>query len=629
LASESKQLEKGILAKYIIATLCIVSIFAISIFHSRYIDHKISDISKAYLSKITIQSADIMNSQINSNFESLELLARMIGNLDDFQTDKILKAIQNESQNSKYIKMGVVLQDGTIAFITKENNIEYETQMQLANDWKYIQKVMRGGASFSGSNTRSINNQTANVYATPIVRNMSIVGALVVYYNYEFFDGFVIPEAFDNKGYSYISDSRGNIIFAGDGTPRAFSQYAVVEALSDSWALKGSAGDRLKKDIQDNKSGTIEYHAGNNGSYISYTPIDFNNWYMISIVPTSIAEEQTAGVYDDIVPSILYALIIIISLAVYVIFIRNESLKQLERRIKQQSVNDESYRLIMEKTNDMIFEYNTVTKTYLHTENFEKTFGYQPTKKGFLGALESDYVHPDDTLQFVKFYEEMKRERELCETEVRIIKSDGSYLWTRIYMIGVYDCNGNMIRVIGKFVNIDQKRKEMEHLMELAVKDSATGVYNKQTTKNLINNYLENEGKSGKHAMLIIDIDDFKGVNDDYGHRLGDKVIAELGAGINNIFRTSDIKGRIGGDEFMILMKNMDSLELVTQKAKAICDIFKDKKIDEKKDVKVSTSIGISIYGKDGNTYDELYEAADRALYSCKNIQKGTYAFME
>ncbi|HVI42470.1 MAG TPA: GGDEF domain-containing protein, partial [Anaerovoracaceae bacterium] len=157
--------------------------------------------------------------------------------------------------------------------------------------------------------------------------------------------------------------------------------------------------------------------------------------------------------------------------------------------------------------------------------------------------------------------------------------------------------------------------------------DSATGVYNKQTTEDMINAFLNGEGKYGRHAMLMIDIDDFKGINDDHGHRIGDMVISALGTELNQIFRASDIKGRIGGDEFMILMKDIEGMDLIISKAKAICHIFKNRELDENRKVDVSASIGIAIYDKDGSTYGELYEAADRALYNCKSYQKGTFAF--
>jgi len=167
----------------------------------------------------------------------------------------------------------------------------------------------------------------------------------------------------------------------------------------------------------------------------------------------------------------------------------------------------------------------------------------------------------------------------------------------------------------------------MDTLKEKAVLDSATGIYNKQTTEDLIIEFLSNEGKTGKHALLIIDIDDFKEINDEFGHRKGDLIISTLSTEISKLFRTSDIIGRIGGDEFMILIKNIEGMDLINAKAKAICNIFNDKKFELGKTVTVSTSIGIAIYNEDGETYEELYEAADQALYNSKGVEKGTFTF--
>ena len=77
----------------------------------------------------------------------------------------------------------------------------------------------------------------------------------------------------------------------------------------------------------------------------------------------------------------------------------------------------------------------------------------------------------------------------------------------------------------------------------------------------------------------------------------------------------------------MILMKDIEGIDLILSKADAINQIFKNQELEENKEIIVSASIGISIYDKDGSTYEELYEAADRALYNCKSFQKGSFAF--
>ena len=333
----------------------------------------------------------------------------------------------------------------------------------------------------------------------------------------------------------------------------------------------------------------------------------------------------------NIIQVSVYLLVIILSITIYISYIKNQRFKRLQRTLQIESIKDESYRMIMEQTDDIIFEYDTKDKTYFHTTNFKKNFGYEPTKNGLLGSIDYDYVHPDDVVRFVEMYERMKQDKRLAETEVRIIDSNGEYLWTRIYMLGVFDQNGSLARVVGKIVNIDEKKRELQLLKAKADTDSATGVLNKQTTEDMIKAFLNGEGRFGKHAMMMIDIDDFKTINDDFGHRAGDAIIAALGMELNRIFRTSDIKGRIGGDEFMVLMKDIDSegREFIANKANDICQLSGNYKFEGKKRINFSASIGIAFYDMDGGTYEELYEAADQALYNCKNTKKGTYTFCE
>ncbi len=638
--SKMKDLEKGFFVKFIIATLCLVSIFAISIAHSRYMDQKITDISKVYLSKISLQNADIISSQISGNLQILKVIARMIGNEDEFTPEEINRILLTEVQNSEFISMGVVRKEGSLTFtpISVESLDKLKLasslgeepdgrKLLLAADWEYIQKTMSGYFGLSGSPSRLVNGETVNIYALPIYRDTQIAGVLVSFFDEEFFNNLLFPGTLDKKGCTYIADQYGNIIFHSEDCEHSEQFKEVIQNLSTGWSLDGESGVKLRGDIKGSVSDTIEYFHGQEGIYISYVPIDFHGWYLVTLTGTTVAEAQSKSIYDEIIPAFIYILIIIMTVAGYFFYMRNQRFKRLERKMHIESINDESYRMIMEQTDDIIFEYDTMDKTYFHTANFRKNFGYEPTKTGFLGSLEFDYVHPDDVVRFAELYERMKMDRNLAEAEVRIIDSEGEYLWTRIYMLGVFDQEGRLARVIGKIVNIDEKKKELQYLKEMAVMDSATGVYNKQTTEDMIKAFITVEGKHGKHAMLVIDIDDFKGINDDHGHRVGDAVISALGAELNHIFRATDIKGRIGGDEFMILMKDIEGIDLILSKAEAIGQIFKNREFDENKGIVVSASIGIAIYDKDGSTYEELYEAADRALYNCKNFQKGTFAF--
>ena len=641
--SRRKNSEKSYYLKYILATLGLVLILAVSIVHSNYTEKKMTDISKAYLSKITSQNADIFSSQMRANLQTVDVIARIISNREYATLDEINDILRTGAKNSSYVSMGVVLVEGTIAFTplpsdyTVPSGLAYGSgeaeqpdgrRLLTGADWKYINKTMSGFSGLSGGQSRIVNGKKVHIYAQQIYRE-HIIGTLVVFFNDDFFNNLILPETLDEKGCSYIADQHGDVVFASENFGKNELFDEAVSLLSAGWSLKGAAGDKIRRDVESGKADTVKYDSGGKGIFISYAPINFKDWYLVSLTETGIAEARSDSISDEILRSLIYILVVVLTIAIYYTYVKNQNFKRLERKMHVEAIQDESYRMIMEQTDDIIFEYDTVDKTYFHTTNFRKNFGYEPTRTGFLGSLESDYVHPEDVVRFAGLYEKMKKDRTLTEAEVRIINSEGEYLWTRIYMLGVFDRDGNLAKVIGKIVNIDEKKKEIQYLKEMAVTDSATGVYNKQTTEEMIKAYLNGEGKSGKHALLMIDIDNFKEINDDYGHRVGDSVLASMGNELNHIFRAADIKGRVGGDEFMVLMKDIEGegIDFISDKAKSICQMFKNSQFSENNEFDFSASIGIAIYDMDGSTYEELYESADRALYNCKNSRKGTYAF--
>ena len=161
--------------------------------------------------------------------------------------------------------------------------------------------------------------------------------------------------------------------------------------------------------------------------------------------------------------------------------------------------------------------------------------------------------------------------------------------------------------------------KENKYLIHLSEIDPLTSVFNKETTQKLIEQKLNNK----EHCcFLILDVDAFKSVNDTYGHAVGDKVLENLGLLFKNHFRQSDIVGRIGGDEFIILIQDENITE---SRIQSLLQKVNELKIEELKDFKLSISIGIAFAPKDGTTFMELYRHADHALYQTKRAGKNNY----
>ncbi|MFQ8599805.1 MAG: GGDEF domain-containing protein [Oscillospiraceae bacterium] len=143
----------------------------------------------------------------------------------------------------------------------------------------------------------------------------------------------------------------------------------------------------------------------------------------------------------------------------------------------------------------------------------------------------------------------------------------------------------------------------------------------------MIRSFLENEGKKGVHALLIIDIDNFKTINDSQGHLFGDSVLASIAAVIGACFRITDIVGRIGGDEFVVFLKNVRSKSNIQEKARQVCQAFRQLRMQDGRKAAISGSIGIALCEHGNMGYEKLFQMADNALYSAKKRGKNRYDF--
>ncbi len=173
---------------------------------------------------------------------------------------------------------------------------------------------------------------------------------------------------------------------------------------------------------------------------------------------------------------------------------------------------------------------------------------------------------------------------------------------------------------------IDRQRSELIESKSKAERDTLVSAYNRVTAEEKINSLLKQKAQG---AFFIIDIDDFKNINDTKGHPFGDKVLINLTKRLSNTFREEDIIGRIGGDEFIVFLKAEPTTQMLNHKANALCKDISLPFANNGEVVKVSISIGISVAPLDGEDFASLYTKADKALYNSKNKGKNTFSFFE
>jgi len=292
----------------------------------------------------------------------------------------------------------------------------------------------------------------------------------------------------------------------------------------------------------------------------------------------------------------------------------------------------ESFRILAELSNAIILEWD-VKNDYLHVaDNWELVFGKKPTGELFSKNIKRNFIIASDCHDVLTQYinkiqsqsKPLVHRYEKFELKLRTLQ--GEYRWFQLRMLLRCNKEDKAERVFGLMTDINTQKNEYEKLLQQAQKDVLTGLFNKGTTENFITEYLLNDSLvSKKQALFIIDIDGFKAINDNLGHLFGDAVIAELAKTIQSSFRNSDIVGRFGGDEFVALLKNINTEEIIQEKAWELVENLRREYKADKEKYQVSASIGIAVCPDSGNTFAELFEKADKAMYHVKSAGKNNY----
>ncbi len=207
---------------------------------------------------------------------------------------------------------------------------------------------------------------------------------------------------------------------------------------------------------------------------------------------------------------------------------------------------------------------------------------------------------------------------------VPVKKAEGAYSFIRFYEVILSVVLFLGIAVLFAFVWWENFKRQRE-LLASARTDDLTGACNKKRTEDEIGEWMDSAPPDMLQAFLMLDIDEFKKVNDKYGHAAGDEALRKVGLLLRREFRDVDIIGRVGGDEFVVLMKNVSQMDIVTQRADCLCRSAAQVEISGAPDCRITLSIGIACAPENGRSYRELYKRADRALYRSKENGRNRY----
>ena len=286
----------------------------------------------------------------------------------------------------------------------------------------------------------------------------------------------------------------------------------------------------------------------------------------------------------------------------------------------------ERHRIIMDQTSDVIFEWDIRADRLLCSSNWEKKFGYPlPSDHLAQHIRGTENIHPDDRATMLSAMDSLTAGIPYAELELRLRNKLGNYLWCRIRATVQTDAAGVPIKVVGVIADIDADKRHQQQLLDQASKDALTGLLNRSTLQARVEAHLMDS--IGPHALMIMDLDGFKSINDCFGHMCGDAVLSDAAAALRRVFRRGDVLGRIGGDEFLIFLPDVGSRETAGRKAAELLAAIAGISVGDA--ARLSCSVGVAMAPADATDYDQLYHLADQALYQVKKGGKGSYAFSQ
>ncbi len=272
----------------------------------------------------------------------------------------------------------------------------------------------------------------------------------------------------------------------------------------------------------------------------------------------------------------------------------------------------------------MVFEYNMTRDSEENASNLRSISkeGWQDKTFNEIAEIVSEkYVHSEDAASFKTF---MNKERLLTSFyggksevtgEFRMKTDLRDFRWARATVrMGEYP-RTKEVKAFIIFEDIDDAKVKSMIQEELLKEDHLTRVLNRAAFADKVAEIIGCE-PNAKHALIMIDLDNFKQINDTLGHIKGDEVLIEMARSLESILRSGDAVGRIGGDEFMVCLKNIPSRSVTKKRAEYIRDMLI---MEVSKDLKVSGSLGIAMYPDDGLTFEELYQNSDTAVYEAKH----------
>jgi diguanylate cyclase (GGDEF)-like protein/PAS domain S-box-containing protein len=375
---------------------------------------------------------------------------------------------------------------------------------------------------------------------------------------------------------------------------------------------------RLVERMQSGQAGHGSYGDGRGAYEVVYQPVFGGNWVAASVLPRAV-------IYQPVNDLLRRTLLIALPLLGLALWYSAKVVAPLQTRVLRQ--NEARFRSLVQNASDIIVVLDEQQVVRYVSPSIERVLGYQPD--ALVGTSVLDSVHEDDVAQVKVDWSGVGWRGAHRPVELRVLHANGSWRSIEAVATNLVDDPGVNGIVINARDSTDRRHLE-EELTRQAFHDVLTGLPNRALFMDRLGQALARAGRHGTSlAILFLDLDNFKVVNDSLGHQVGDQLLCAVAERLHACVRQQDTVARLGGDEFTILLEDITDAGDAIHLADRIAEHMKRPVLLGQQEVFITTSIGIAVSSGSEDGPDDLLRTADVALYDAKGRGKARHAVFD
>lgn len=514
------------------------------------------------------------------------------------------------------------------------NAVDSQHQRMNISKREYFKEAMEGNAAFSDIlSSNVIQGDQVQVIAVPIMKDQKAIGVVFGILNIK-----AVDESLENVSGNYIYTQ----IVDSDGRPITrlksqtwMSEYDNIWDYYDACEFLEGSVEQLREDTKKQASGYYILRFGDETRATYYAPLGLKGYYIYSNIDIDQMKEWLShingmAVYMETEIAAAFALLF---LGIY--RFNKKASDELRQTYKTAVSNEEILKLALSESDKFIFEYDAQNRILRRITGENRALFPHPVMEQIPDSiLKEEIVDASSRQPFSDAFEEIREKQSLTVT----VKTNYGErpCWFKMTMKNLYDERGRRINTVGMTEDVtdlklqeewtEEEKRGKQAFQEKAERDGLTGLYNASAGREKMDGFLASaDTERESHIFAVMDLDNFKQINDTFGHPYGDQVIMEMAERLVKKFRHDDIVARLGGDEFAVLLLNTTGFGYVEHLFRELVEECSKTYEKDGKTVEVSVSIGIVIAPEHGMTFKNLYDKADQMLYEVKRGGKKGY----